>query len=585
MNTTSTKKGLLEGRFDSHFWDTKIKSANVQKSERILGYVAGPFGVMLLQSIVNSYFNQYLTDTLGFTVSRGMWIAGFMVVFPVFSKLLDAITNVIMAKLIDQTVCRQGKLRPWFILSLPIVVLSIIMMFAIPDMGPKAQAVWVVISYNLFYSVGYTMWYMAYELSAALSTRNVKQRSGNSIMGQITKNIGTGIISIIFPTLLGAIARGMTGGDMKEAYLVTLAFMCVIAVPLTFVQYFFTRERITEERRNSQAEDADGNKKAVQEASFGEQIKACLKDKYWVIFIVMILIYQVLNALKGVSQVYYAGWVVKGNAYGEYAAIQRRFTMIAMAPVGPMLLVIVPLIKKFGRTACIIVGGIVATIGATVAFFMAGHTLPVYLGTALSGVGSMAFVYTMMSFTGDAIDHVEYSQNVRVEGITAALVGFMHSLANGLGLGLYNLGLMLTGYSTPEQIGVNEEGVALFADQTKAAINWINFSYQGAIGLTALMFVILFLFFFDIDKQMPTVSKALVDRKKTECAALGIEYISPEEQQRAEIVKQQAEAEEVRIRELREKCARKGLDFDAENKKYLDKKAAKDARKAAKKKK
>ena len=257
--------------------------------------------------------------------------------------------------------------------------------------------------------------------------------------------------------------------------------------------------------------------------------------------------------------------------------------MIAMAPVGPMLFVIVPLIKKYGRTACIIVGGIVATLGAAVAFIMPGHTVPVYVGTALSGVGSMAFVYTMMSFTGDAIDHVEYSQNVRVEGITAALVGFMHSLANGIGLGMFNLGLMLSGYSTPTEIGVNEEGIAQFADQTKAAIGWINFSYQGAIGLTALMFVILFVFFFDIDKQMPTVSKVLVDRKKAECAALGIEYISPEEQQRAEIAKQQAEAEEVRIRELREKCAKKGLDFDAENKKYLDKKAAKEAKKAAKK--
>ncbi|MBQ9612941.1 MAG: hypothetical protein IJV14_10200 [Lachnospiraceae bacterium] len=61
MSTSTTKKVLLEGRFESHFWDTKIKSANVQTSERILGYVVGPFGVMLLQSIVNSYFNQYLT--------------------------------------------------------------------------------------------------------------------------------------------------------------------------------------------------------------------------------------------------------------------------------------------------------------------------------------------------------------------------------------------------------------------------------------------------------------------------------------------------------------------------------------------
>lgn len=579
MSSKIKRRGLLEGAFQSHFWDSRIKSANVHTSERLLGYVAGPFGVMMLQSIVNSYLNQYLTDVLGFTISRGLWITSFMVIFPVLSKLFDAITNVIMAKVLDKTACRQGKLRPWFIISLPIVVVSIIMLFSVPNIGAKAQAIWVIVAYNLFYSVGYTMWYMAYELSAALSTRNVKQRSGNSISGQITKNIGTGIISILFPTILIAISN-VVGGDTRKGYLLCMSVMCCIAVPLTFIQYFFTRERITEERRNNLQNDIV--KKDVNEESFGTQFKACLKDKYWVMFIVLIFVYQVLNALKGVSQVYYAGWVVHGNSYGEFASIQAKFTMIAMAPVGPMLFVIVPLIKKYGRTKMIIIGGIIATIGAFGAFAMPGSTLPIYLGTALSGVGSMAFVYTMMSFTGDAIDHVEYSQNIRVEGITAAFVGFMHSLANGLGLGLFNLGLMIFGYITPEKIGVSTEGVELFADQTAGAVQWINFSYQGAIGLTALMFVIMFAFIFDIDKHMPVVTEVLTSRKRAECEALGIKYVSPKEQQKAEIVKQQAEAEEIRLKELREKCNKKGLDFDSENQKYLDKKAKKMERKAKK---
>lgn len=581
MSTETTKKGLLSGWFDSPFWDTRIKSANVHGKERWLGYVAGPFGVMLLQSIVNSYFNKYLTDTLGFTITRGMWIASFMVIFPVLSKLLDAITNVLMAKVLDKTACRQGKLRPWFILSLPITVASIIMMFAIPDMSAKAQAIWVVISYNLFYSVGYTMWYMAYELSAALSTRNVKQRSGNSIAGQITKNIGTGIISILFPTILSVISRAV-GGD-KQGYLVSLAVMCAIAVPLTFVQYFYTRERITEERR---ATEITGEQVQIKEASFGKQLKACVKDKYWIMFIVLIFIYQVLNALKGVSQIYYAGWVVNGNAYGQAAAIQAKFTMIAMAPMGPMLFVVVPLIKKFGRSKMIIIGAAIALVGAIAAYFGAGSTAPVYAGTGLSGIGAMFYVYTMMSFTGDAIDHVEYSQGIRVEGLTAALVGFMHSLANGIGQGLFNLGLMLSKYATPEQIGtVEQKGklIELYADQPAAATTWINFSYQGAIGLTALLFLVLFLFFFDIDKRMPEVTHALVERKRAECEAKGIPYVSHEEQMKAEIAQQQAEAEENRVKELREYCEKKGLDFDTENQKYLDKKAKKDAKKAAKK--
>ena len=581
--STKEKKGLLGGWFESSFWNTKITSANVHSKERWLGYVFGPFGVMLLQSIVNSYFNKYLTDTLGFTVTRGMWIASFMVVFPVLSKLLDAITNVFMAKLLDKTTCRQGKLRPWFILSLPIVVASIIMMFAIPDMSAKAQAVWVVISYNLFYSVGYTMWYMAYELSAALSTRNVKQRSQNSMAGQITKNIGTGIVSILFPTILNIIARVIAHGDMKQGYLFALSVMCIIAVPLTFIQYFFTRERITEERRST---DFAGDEKKIKEASFGTQLKACIKDRYWILFILLIFVYQILNALKGVSQIYYAGWVVAGNSYGQAAAIQARFTMISMAPMGPMLFVVVPLIKKYGRATMIKIGAIIAFVGAVVAYFGAGKTMAVYAGTGLGGIGAMFYVYTMMSYTGDAIDHVEYTQKVRVEGVTAALVGFMHSLANGIGQGLFNLGLMLSKYQTPEVIGTKEikgEIIEIYADQSAAATNWINFAYQGAIALTALMFIILFFTAFDIDKKMPEVTHALVERRRAECAAKGIPYVSPEEQQRAEIAKQQIEAEENRVKELKELCEKKGLDFETENQKYLDKVAAKKAKKEAKK--
>lgn len=54
---STEKRGFLQGALQSHIWDTKIKSANVTRTERLLGYMVGPFGVMLLQSIVNSYFN------------------------------------------------------------------------------------------------------------------------------------------------------------------------------------------------------------------------------------------------------------------------------------------------------------------------------------------------------------------------------------------------------------------------------------------------------------------------------------------------------------------------------------------------
>ncbi len=581
----STKRGLLANAFQGSFWNTRITSANVGKKEMLLGYVAGPFGAMLLQSIVNSYFNQYLTDVLGFTSSMGLWIASFMVIFPLLSKILDAVTNVLMAKVLDNTTCRQGKLRPWLILSLPIMVVSLMMLFWIPFSNPVVMAIWIVVAYNLFYSVGYTMWYMSYELTAALSTRNFQQRKNNSMAGQITKNIGTGIISILFPTILTSIS-GMVG-NTRDGYLACMGAMCCVAVPLTFVQYFYTRERITEERRNQYGvEGQPQGETLVKEASFLTQFKACIKDKYWIMLVVMILLYQVLNAMRSVAQVYYSGWVVQGNAYGEYAAIQAKFTMISMAPMGPGLILLLPLFKKFGRTRVIIVGSVFAAVGACTAFLNMGNTGAIYGGTAIYSIGAMALIYSMLTFVGDAIDHVEYSQHIRVEGLTAAVVGFAEMFSKGIGQALFNLGLIVTKYATPEVVGsiVNEKGneILQYADQPAAATGWINFSYQGANMLTGVLFFVLFAFFFKIERDMPTVQKTLEEKKRKECEAKGIVYIPQSELEKQERAKQAQEAEENRIKELKEKCAKRGLDFNTENQKVLDKRAAKKAKKAQK---
>ena len=65
--------------------------------------------------------------------------------------------------------------------------------------------------------------------------------------------------------------------------------------------------------------------------------------------------------------------------------------------------------------------------------------------------------------------------------------------------------------------------------------------------------------------------------------AQGIVYIPQSELERQERAKQKEEAEAVRIAELKERCAKKGLSFDVENQKVLDKRAKKAAKKAARK--
>ena len=580
---TKTGQGWLSNAFTSPKWNSRITSANTTKKEMWLGYFLGVWGMMMTSSIVNSYFNQYLTDVIGFDSSKGAWIAAFMVAFPVVSKLIDAVTNLVMAKIIDSTTCKQGKVRPWLIISTPLVLISVILLFWMPFTQPIHQAIWIVVAFNLYYSVAYTIWNMSKELMPAVSTRNVNQRKNLSMAAQIVGSVGTGLVSILFPSILALVCAAVNGNN-AQGYLLSMSMMAVLAVCTTFVQYFYTRERVTEERRNQtgiQQQDAV-KLEAHKEASMGTQLKACLQSKYWILFVIIVLIVNICSNLRNISLIYYSGWVVNGNAYGNIAAIQAKFQMIALSPMGPGILLMLPLTKKYGRTKTIWVTSVLTILGSLLAFMSVGKGVMIYAGTALAAIGNISFSYMIMTYMGDVIDQVEWKTGVRADGLTGGFISALMMFAVGIAQGLFNLGLMVTGYAQPQMIGTGADGIALYADQAAAAVNWINFAYQGSFIIVGAVVFFMFCFVFKIENDMPKISHELQERRVAEYAKLGIEYIPADELERREIAEQERIAEEIRVKELKDRCAKKGLDFDKENQKVLNKRAAKEAKKAAK---
>lgn len=88
---------------------SRIRSENVTAKEKWLGYLLGPAGALLLNAVLATYLNVYYTDVLKLT---GVWGGAFLVVFPIISKIVDAITNVAMGYIIDRTRTKEGKTRP-----------------------------------------------------------------------------------------------------------------------------------------------------------------------------------------------------------------------------------------------------------------------------------------------------------------------------------------------------------------------------------------------------------------------------------------------------------------------------------------
>ena len=187
---------LLERRI----FNSRIKSKNVTGKEKWIGYLLGPAGALLLNAVLATYLNVYYTDVLKLTT---IWGGLFLTLFPIISKVIDAITNVVMGYVVDRTKTKQGKARPWLLLSAPLVAITGVLLFIVPSGNETLQVIWVMLSYNLFYSFAYTIFNMSHGLMVPLSTRNTTQRGELSVFNQIATIMISGIIvALIFPMVI-----------------------------------------------------------------------------------------------------------------------------------------------------------------------------------------------------------------------------------------------------------------------------------------------------------------------------------------------------------------------------------------------
>ena len=155
-----------------------------------------------------------------------------------------------MGQIIDRTRTKEGKARPWLLLSAPLVTVTGILLFTVPQASETVQAIWVMVSYNLFYSLAYTIFNMSHGLMVPLSTRNTTDRGNLSVFNQIATIMMSGIlVALVFPMVI----MPMLGVD-KAKWITTMSLLSILVLPLTLLEYFFTKERVTLEIQNGDNE-------------------------------------------------------------------------------------------------------------------------------------------------------------------------------------------------------------------------------------------------------------------------------------------------------------------------------------------
>lgn len=332
--------------FENSLLKSKVRSQEIRASEKWLGYLLGPSGALLLNAVLATYLNIYYTDVLKLT---SLWGGAFLVIFPIVSKIIDAITNVIMGYIIDRTHTPEGKARPWILISAPLLTITGVLLFTVPTGSQTVQAVWVMISYNLFYSFAYTIFNMSHGLMVPLSTRNTTQRGGLSVFNQIASIMMSGIlVALVFPMVIMPVI-----GVNRGKWIAMMSALSVLALPLTLLEYYFTKERVTLENKESDTA-------AIPLAS---QLKAIFIDKYMLIIYAYFLIYSTGSTIKNISLVYFCNYVL--GSYND-GTTQTLISVIGGIPIGIGIFAVWPLAKKFGKRNVTAAGFVLYAIGSAV---------------------------------------------------------------------------------------------------------------------------------------------------------------------------------------------------------------------------
>ena len=555
---------------DARIFNSRVRSKNVEGKEKWLGYLLGPCGALLLNAVLGTYLNIYYTDVLKL---GGL----FLVLFPLISKFVDAITNIIMGYIIDRTKTKQGKARPWLLLSAPLLTISGVMLFVIPNVNQTFSMIWIVFSYNLFYSFAFTIYNMSHNLMVPLSTRNTIQRGGLSVFNQISAIMMSGIlVALLFPMLI----MPAVGVDVSK-WILVMSILSAIALPLTLFEYYFTKERVTEEQ-------SENDEKKIP---FLTQLKIVLTDKYMLIMLIYFFIYTCGSSLKNIGLVYYCNYIL--GTYND-GITQMLVSAIGGIPMGIGIFAVWPLAKKFGKKNVTLVGFLLYSLGSAICWIFPTQLVPVLIGQFIKNIGGLPCAYVFMALFADGLDHIEWKSGIRCDGVSMSIYNIIVVAVVGIVTAVFNAINSGSGYIAPVTLAeyqanpsaydglvtqLSGEKIAELTDPTatiafvqNSGVNaFITFSFVGLETITGLVLVGL-LAFLTVEKTLSKKHQKIRERQKEATLARGEIWIEPEVRAAQEEQRFLKESEEIFKEELKAKCAKNSkLNYDEELNKYLAK--------------
>ena len=396
----------------------------------VAGYGAGDFGFNLAFSLSTAFLLYYYTDVAG--ISAAAVGTMFLVV-----RLWDAFADLLAGRLVDRTMTRWGKFRPFIMFgAVPLMFMSFLVFHVPTSFDEGMKLIYAYATYAILGLV-YSLVNIPYGSLASAITQSVHERAKLVAARAFGAGIGGVVLTFIVGHFISDL-RGqkalIQGPEDLIAYQaavqgvftkVTLAFIVIGSIA-----FFFTAW-------------------ACREAVVRTQPRISIKETFGTLSSNKPLAY-----LCGSSFFYLIGVFAVGGTtafYAQYVLGNIGLVgIITLVNTGITLLVtpfIPKIIDRFGKKTVFQFCGVFTVVGGVGLFFAPATMFWLVLVTlAVKGIGASLINTVMFGLEADTVEYGEWKTGKRSEGATYALFSFTRKVTQSIGGAVGAWALAIGGY-------------------------------------------------------------------------------------------------------------------------------------------
>lgn len=383
-------------------------------------YGIGAIGKDMCVCLIFYFCMLYYTDVLHIS-------AGFVGTLFFFAKFWDAINDLAMGMIVDNTRSKWGKFRPWLVIGTLVNSVVLIIMFS--DWGLKGVNLYV------FASVMYVLWGMTYTIMdipywsmIPNLTSDPKERDKVAVIPRIFASLGGLLVAGFGLQMVDYLGKGdQQIGFTRFAWAVAIIFIVTIGITV----------------KNVTSADKIKNDKS-EKITFTQVLRVIRQNDQLLVAVATILAFNFAMQCIGGVQTYYFIYVAgnKGlfSVFTIFAGLAEMFGLLIYPKIS----------EHISKKQVYLLASGVPVLGL-ILLLIIGYVSPQnYVLTALAGIlvklGSGLQLGTVTVVLADVVDYGEYKLGTRNESVVFSTQTLLVKFASAIGALFTGFALDLTGY-------------------------------------------------------------------------------------------------------------------------------------------